>query len=225
MPILQTQATKLWTKRGMLWILHLQVSWVYMLMDISLVILAYLLGSVSSAVVVCKLLGLADPRTQGSNNPGATNVLRLYGKKAAIPTLAGDVLKGVVPVVIGKLLNTPDMILACIGLAAFTGHLFPVFFNFKGGKGVATMIGVLFGTNWILGLAFMGTWLLMAIIFRYSSLAGLTATATAPIYTAFLLDSTWFIASTMLMAILLFWRHTTNIKKLLNGKEDKIGAK
>jgi glycerol-3-phosphate acyltransferase PlsY len=200
-----------------------------MLMDISLVILAYLLGSVSSAVVVCKLMQLEDPRTQGSNNPGATNVLRLYGKKAAIPTLSGDVLKGVVPVVIGKLLNAPDMILACIGLAAFTGHLFPVFFNFKGGKGVATMIGVLFGTNWILGLAFMCTWLLMAVIFRYSSLAGLTATATAPIYTAFVMssheDSHWFIASTMLMAILLFWRHTSNIKKLLNGKEDKIGAK
>ena len=196
-----------------------------MVMDISIVILAYLLGSVSSAVVVCKLLGLEDPRTLGSNNPGATNVLRLYGKKAAIPTLAGDVLKGVIPVIIGKLLNAPDMVLACIGLAAFTGHLFPVFFNFKGGKGVATMIGVLFGTNLILGLAFMGTWLLMAVIFRYSSLAGLTATATAPIYTAFVLDSPWFIASTMLMAILLFWRHTPNIKKLLNGKEDKLGSK
>ncbi len=196
-----------------------------MLMDISLVIFAYLLGSVSSAVVVCKLLGLDDPRTHGSNNPGATNVLRLYGKKAAIPTLAGDVLKGVIPVVVGKLLNAPDMILACIGLAAFTGHLFPVFFKFKGGKGVATLIGVLFGTYWLLGLAFMGTWLLMAVIFRYSSLAGLTAAATAPFYTAFILDSPWFIASNMLMAILLFWRHTPNIKKLISGEEDKIGAK
>ncbi len=194
-------------------------------MDISLVILAYLLGSVSSAVVVCKLSGLDDPRTQGSNNPGATNVLRLYGKKAAIPTLAGDVLKGVIPVIVGKLLNAPDMILACIGLAAFTGHLYPVFFKFKGGKGVATLIGVLFGTYWLLGLAFMGTWLLMAVIFRYSSLAGLTAATTAPIYTAFLLDSPWFIASTTLMAILLFWRHTSNIKKLISGEEDKIGAK
>ena len=194
-------------------------------MDISLVILAYLLGSVSSAVVVCKLSGLDDPRTQGSNNPGATNVLRLYGKKAAIPTLAGDVLKGVIPVIVGKLLNAPDMILACIGLAAFTGHLFPVFFNFKGGKGVATLIGVLFGTYWLLGLAFIGTWLLIAVIFRYSSLAGLTAATTAPIYTAFLLDSPWFIASNMLMAILLFWRHTPNIKKLISGKENKIGAK
>ncbi len=196
-----------------------------MLMDISLIVLAYLLGSISSAVVVCKLMQLEDPRTQGSNNPGATNVLRLYGKKAAIPTLAGDVLKGVIPVVIGKLLNAPDMILACVGLAAFTGHLFPVFFNFQGGKGVATLVGVLFGTCWILGLAFMGTWLLMAAIFRYSSLAGLTAAATTPIYTAFVLESPWFIASTMLIAILLFWRHTSNIKKLLNGEEDKIGAK
>ncbi len=198
-------------------------------MDISLIVLAYLLGSISSAVVVCKLMQLEDPRTQGSNNPGATNVLRLYGRKAAIPTLAGDVLKGVIPVVIGKLLNTPDLILACIGLAAFTGHLFPVFFNFQGGKGVATLVGVLFGTCWILGLAFMGTWLLMALAFRYSSLASLTATATTPIYTVFIMSSHggshWFIASNMLMAMLLFWRHTSNIKNLLSGEEDKIGAK
>ena len=200
-----------------------------MLINISLILFAYLLGSISSAVVVCKMMQLEDPRTQSSNNPGATNVLRLYGKKAAIPTLAGDVLKGVIPVVIGKLLNAPDMILAGIGLAAFTGHLFPIFFNFKGGKGVATLVGVLFGTCWILGLAFIGTWLIIAAIFRYSSLASLTATTTAPICTAFVMssheDSHWFIASTMLMAILLLWRHTSNIKKLLNGKENKIGAK
>ncbi len=204
-----------------------------MLIDISLILLAYLFGSVSSAVVVCKLMQLDDPRSVGSKNPGATNVLRLYGKKAAIPTLAGDVLKGVIPVLIGKLLNMPDMILAGIGLAAFTGHLFPVFFNFKGGKGVATLIGVLFGTNWILGLAFIGTWLLMAVIFRYSSLAGLTAAATAPVYTALLINSSsisadgssWLILSNLLMAILLFWRHTSNIKNLLSGQEDKLGAK
>ncbi len=204
-----------------------------MLMDISLILLAYLLGSVSSAVIVCKLLRLEDPRTQGSKNPGATNVLRLYGKKAAIPTLVGDVLKGVVPVVIGHSLNSSDMILACIGLAAFSGHLFPVFFHFKGGKGVATFVGVLLGTYWVLGLAFMGTWLLMAAIFRYSSLSGLTAAAMTPAYTALLLESSlntsfnseWLIISTLLMAILLFWRHTSNIKNLLSGKEDKIGAK
>ena len=203
-----------------------------MLMDISLILLAYLLGSVSSAVIVCKLLQLEDPRTQGSKNPGATNVLRLYGKKAAIPTLVGDVLKGVVPVVIGHSLNSSDMILACIGLAAFSGHLFPVFFHFKGGKGVATFVGVLLGTYWVLGLAFMGTWLLMAAIFRYSSLSGLTAAAMTPVYTVLLLesswntpfDSEWLIISTLLMAILLFWRHTSNIKNLLNGVEDKIGA-
>ncbi len=204
-----------------------------MLMDISLILLAYLLGSVSSAVIVCKLLQLEDPRTQGSKNPGATNVLRLYGKKAAIPTLVGDVLKGVVPVVIGHSLNSSDMILACIGLAAFSGHLFPVFFHFKGGKGVATFVGVLLGTYWVLGLAFMGTWLLMAAIFRYSSLSGLTAAAMTPAYTALLLESSlntsfnseWLIISTLLMAILLFWRHTSNIKNLLSGKEDKIGSK
>ena len=196
-----------------------------MLIDISLIVLAYLFGSISSAVVVCKLMQLEDPRTLGSNNPGATNVLRLYGKKAAIPTLAGDVLKGVIPVLIGRALHAPDIILASIGLAAFSGHLFPVFFKFQGGKGVATLVGVLLGTYWLLGLAYIGTWLLMAAIFRYSSLAGLTAAATTPIYTAFVLESPWFIASTMLIAILLFWRHTSNIKKLLNGEEDKIGAK
>lgn len=200
-----------------------------MLIEISLILLAYMFGSISSAVVVCKLMQLDDPRSVGSKNPGATNVLRLYGKKAAIPTLAGDVLKGVIPIVIGKLLNTPDMILAAIGLAAFTGHLFPVFFNFNGGKGVATLIGVLFGTSWILGLAFIGTWLLIAMVFRYSSLAGLTAAAATPVYTAFVMsshgDAQWFIVSNLLMAILLFWRHTSNIKNLLNGQEDKLGAK
>lgn len=203
-----------------------------MITDILLIALAYLIGSVSSAVIVCKLLQLEDPRTQGSRNPGATNVLRLFGKKAAIPTLIGDMLKGVVPVVIGHSMNSPDMVLACIGLAAFSGHLFPVFFNFKGGKGVATLIGVLLGTYWVLGLAFIGTWLLMAVIFRYSSLSGLTAAAMTPVYTALLLesswntpfDSEWLIISTLLMTILLFWRHTSNIKKLLSGEEDKIGA-
>ncbi len=196
-----------------------------MLIDISLIVLAYLFGSISSAVVVCKLMQLEDPRTQGSNNPGATNVLRLYGKKAAIPTLVGDVLKGVIPVLIGRALHTPDIILASIGLAAFSGHLFPVFFKFQGGKGVATLVGVLLGTYWLLGLAYIGTWLLMAAIFRYSSLAGLTAAATTPIYTAFVLDSPYFIASSTLIAILLFWRHTSNIKKLISGEEDKLGEK
>ena len=199
------------------------------LIHISLIILAYLMGSISSAVIVCKLMQLGDPCSHGSNNPGATNVLRLHGKKAAIPALAGDVLKGVIPVIIGKLLNTPDMILAGIGLAAFTGHLFPVFFNFKGGKGVSILIGVLLGTNWILGLAFMATWLIVAVIFRYSSLAGLAATAATPIYTAFVMsahgEASWFISSTMLMAILLFWRHTSNIKNLIGGDENKLGAK
>jgi glycerol-3-phosphate acyltransferase PlsY len=122
------------------------------------------------------------------------------------------------------------MILACIGLAAFSGHLFPVFFNFRGGKGVATLIGVLFGTYWVLGLAFIGTWLLIAVIFRYSSLSGLTATAMTPIYAAVFMtshggSSWWFIVSTMLMAMLLFWRHSPNIKNLLSGKEVKMGTK
>ncbi len=196
-----------------------------MVIDISLIVLAYLFGSVSSAVVVCKLMQLEDPRTQGSNNPGATNVLRLYGKKAAIPTLAGDVFKGIIPVLVGHALNVPDMMLAGIGIAAFTGHLFPIFFNFQGGKGVATLTGVLFGTYWMLGLAFMGTWLVMASAFRYSSLASLTAAATSPFYVALVSDSPYFIASNTLMAILLFCRHISNIKNLIGGKEGKIGTK
>lgn len=196
-----------------------------MVIHISLLVLAYLFGSVSSAMVVCKLMQLTDPRTRGSNNPGATNVLRLYGKKAAIQTLAGDVLKGIIPVLIGHTLNVPDNILAGIGLAAFIGHLFPIFFSFQGGKGVATLIGVLFGTSWILGLVFIGVWLMMALTFRYASVASLTAAATAPIYTAFVLDPPWFILSNILMVILLFWRHTTNIKNLISGKESKLIAK
>ncbi|MCK5431759.1 MAG: glycerol-3-phosphate 1-O-acyltransferase PlsY [Gammaproteobacteria bacterium] len=190
-----------------------------MIMDISLVVLAYLLGSVSSAVVVCKLLGLEDPRTQGSNNPGATNVLRLYGKKAAIPTLAGDVLKGVIPVVIGKLLHTPDMILACIGLAAFTGHLFPVFFKFKGGKGVATAIGVLLATSWKVGLAVVITWLIVAKLLRISSLSALMAFLLAPLYAWQLQPEPVFITTVCMISALLFWRHRSNIQKLMGGTE------
>ncbi len=200
-----------------------------MVIYISLIVLAYLLGSVSSAVVVCKLTQLEDPRARGSNNPGATNVLRLHGGKAAISVLVGDVLKGVIAVLIGHILNAPSIILAGLGLAAFIGHLFPIFFNFQGGKGVATLGGILFGTCWMLGLAFVGTWLVIAFIFRYSSLASLIAAATAPIYTALLMFSqgdgnSWIIMSNTLMAILLFWRHSANIKSLLDGKEDKLGA-
>ncbi|HEY5702927.1 MAG TPA: glycerol-3-phosphate 1-O-acyltransferase PlsY [Gammaproteobacteria bacterium] len=196
-----------------------------MFLNVMLVLLAYLLGSVSSAVVVCKVMGLSDPRSHGSKNPGATNVLRLHGKKAATLTLTGDVLKGFVPVFVVYLLNAPLPVLGLAALAAFCGHLFPVFFRFKGGKGVATLIGVLFGINAFLGLAFVVTWLIVALLFRYSSLAGLTASALAPVYCGLLNPTPYLVIPVSIMAVILFWRHRSNIRNLLSGTEDKIGEK
>ena len=193
-----------------------------MLLNISIVIIAYLSGSISSAVIVCKIMRLDDPRHHGSNNPGATNVLRLHGKAPAIFTLAGDVLKGIIPVLLAHALTGSDLIIALSSLAAFTGHIFPVFFGFRGGKGVATLIGVLFGIYWLLGLAFIVTWLIIALLFRYSSLAALTAAALSPVYAFILLPSVEFILCISIMVIILFWRHRTNIKNLIAGKENKI---
>lgn len=194
-----------------------------MTLQIILIIFAYLFGSVASAIVVCKVMQLDDPRTQGSGNPGATNVLRIHGKKAAILTLAGDVLKGFIPVSLANMLQAPDFIIALTGIAAFAGHLFPIFFNFRGGKGVATFIGVLTAFNWLLGLSYIVTWLLMAFIFRYSSLSALIAAIMSPVYTALFLPVPVLIIVNSIMAILLIWRHRTNIQKLIAGKEEKIG--
>jgi len=147
-----------------------------------LIVLAYLLGSISAAIITCKLMGLPDPRTVGSNNPGATNVLRHGGKKAAAITLLGDGLKGLIPVLLGKAFGLTETWLIIIGIAAFLGHLYPVFYQFKGGKGVATAIGVFLGVNIWGGLAFVATWLVMAKGFKISSLAALIATALSPVY-------------------------------------------
>ena len=141
------------------------------MLDTTLIALAYLLGSVSTAIIVCKLMGLPDPRTEGSGNPGATNVLRVGGKKAAAITLFGDTLKGLLPVLIARAFTSDPLILGLVGLAAFLGHLYPVFFGFKGGKGVATMLGVLFGYSWWVGLATAATWLIVAKVFKVSSLS------------------------------------------------------
>lgn len=189
-----------------------------------LVIAGYLLGSIASAVMVCKLMGKEDPRTEGSGNPGATNVLRLHGKQAAALTIIGDTLKGFLPVLLSGLLGAPELIIALTGLAAFSGHLYPVFFEFRGGKGVATFVGVLFGMYWPLGLCFAASWLLMALLFRYSSLAALSAAALAPFYTLWLFPGLSFAIVNTLMAALLLWRHRSNIQNLLAGKENKIGA-
>jgi glycerol-3-phosphate acyltransferase PlsY len=196
-----------------------------MFLYLILVGLAYLFGSISSALVLCRIAGYPDPRRQGSGNPGATNILRLYGKKAAAITLAGDLLKGLLPVLIGRALHAPDMILAGMGVAAFLGHLYPIFFQFEGGKGVATFIGILYGLAWQAGVAFMLVWIVIAATFRYSSLSALVATALSPVLVFISVPSYAYLAATLLMAGFIFWRHQANIRKLLTGTERKIGSK
>ena len=193
-----------------------------MLINLLLPLMGYLFGSISSAIIVSKMMGLKDPRTEGSGNPGATNVLRLGGKKAAIITLVGDLLKGLLPVIIAKAITSDPMVLALTALAAFLGHLYPVFFGFKGGKGVATAIGAIIGLSPAsAGLLFL-TWLAVAVISRYSSLAALTASAAAPIYAWWLGLPYQVILVFLLIAVMLFWRHRENIARLLAGTESKI---
>ncbi|MBD3618541.1 MAG: glycerol-3-phosphate 1-O-acyltransferase PlsY [Chromatiales bacterium] len=196
-----------------------------MLENSLLIVAAYLLGSVATAIITCRLMGLPDPRGVGSGNPGATNVLREGGKKAAIITLLGDMLKGLVPVLVGHALGVADWALAAIGLAAFIGHLYPVYFGFKGGKGVATALGVSLGFHWGLGLAVLVTWLAMAFLTRISSLSALTASLLAPLYAWLITGSTALTVAAALMAVLVFWRHRSNIRNLLDGTEGRIGAK
>lgn len=195
---------------------------------------AYLVGSLSFAVIVSKLMGLNDPRTYGSKNPGATNVLRSGSKAAATATLLLDAVKGWLPVMLvrwfGKPYGLEDGTIALVGLAAFLGHLWPVFFKFEGGKGVATALGVLLGINWILGLATAATWLIIAFFFRYSSLASLAAAAFAPVYYLFGNRTAWYADTAISVAIfvmgmLLAWRHRENINRLIQGKESRLGAK
>ena len=194
------------------------------LTDILLVCVSYLLGSISTAIIVCKLMQLPDPRTMGSGNPGATNVLRSGNKLAAAITLFGDMLKGLIPVLVAQWLKVDDLSLALVGFSAFIGHLFPVFFGFKGGKGVATLLGVLFGFSWLLGLATAATWLIVAKVFKLSSLAALIATALAPLYLYYILGkSIPLIAVIIVMTVILFWRHKENIQNILSGKESSIG--
>lgn len=195
----------------------------------ALIVGAYLLGSVSFAVVVSQWMQLPDPHSYGSGNPGATNVLRTGNKKAAILTLLGDAGKGLLAVVLARYLlpmNNPlDWTLAGVIAAVFIGHLYPIFYGFKGGKGVATACGILFGVNFILGLASLSTWLIVAFFFRYSSLAALAAAAFAPFYAALLFGFQPICTAILLIGVLLTLRHRQNIINLLNGQESKIGKK
>jgi len=201
-------------------------------LEIILILAAYLIGSVSTAIITCKIMRLPDPRSEGSGNPGATNVLRVGGKKAAAITLFGDMLKGFLPMYAAQFFEIGYIAFALIGLAAFIGHLYPVFFGFKGGKGVATMLGVLFGIHWSVGLATALTWLIMAKGFKVSSLSALIATTLAPFYIFGLMSFVFYftmdqvlplIITCSIMTVILFWRHRSNIQNLLSGKEGKIG--
>ena len=199
------------------------------LYSVAAAVAAYLVGSLSFAVIVSRLMGLGDPRSYGSGNPGATNVLRTGNKKAAILTLLLDALKGWLPVfavrLFGDRLGLDEGTVALVGIAAFLGHLWPVFFRFQGGKGVATAAGVLFGFEPLLGLATLATWVIIAFFFRYSSLASIVSAVFAPFYQMLIWGGGPVAGAVTLMGLLLVWRHTANIQKLLKGTESKLGLK
>lgn len=193
-----------------------------------LIFAAYLIGSVSFAVVVSKVMRLPDPHSYGSGNPGATNVLRTGNKLAAVLTLIGDAAKGYVAVITAKLLigvEIDSWVLPAVAAAAFAGHLFPVFHGFKGGKGVATALGILLAIDWVLGLTTLSTWLIVAVFLRYSSLAALVSAVFAPVYFMFLFGVQPMAIAIAVMSALLIWRHKANIQKLLRGEEGRIGSK
>ncbi|MEX0732369.1 MAG: glycerol-3-phosphate 1-O-acyltransferase PlsY [Aquisalimonadaceae bacterium] len=196
-----------------------------MIVDILFVVGAYLFGSISAAILTCRLLGLPDPRQQGSGNPGATNVLRLGGRMPAAMTLTGDFLKGTLPVSLAMALDMAPITVAGVGLAAFLGHLFPVFFGFRGGKGIATGLGVLLAWSWQALLVTGGVWLLMAAMFRYSSLAGMTSFLLAAVWLWVFGAPTAVVVAMLLITAATLWRHRSNIRNLINGTENKIGRK
>ena len=200
---------------------HLTESMLYLITPIA----AYLMGSVSSAILISRLLGLPDPRTEGSRNPGATNVLRLGSKPGAVLTLAGDIAKGVLPVLAARWIFDEPLLLALTAIGAFLGHLFPLYFRFEGGKGVATALGVLVVIDWQLAPFLIATWLVVAATFRYSSLAALVTAAAAPIYLFWLTGEPVFVGLGIVLAVLLYFRHSKNIRRLLRGDEPKIGKK
>ena len=186
------------------------------------ILLSYLIGSISTAIIVCKMLNLADPRTQGSKNTGATNVLRIGGKKAAAITLIGDGLKGAIPVLIAYYLAFNMLAVTWVVLAVFLGHVYPIFFGFKGGKGVATFLGALLALSYLTGLGFIITWVFVAKVLKISSLSALIATALTPVYFYLMTDN---LTSTYVIFLICLWifnTHRSNIKRLLNKQENKI---
>ena len=194
-----------------------------MINQLLIILFAYLVGSVSSGIIVSQIFNLPDPRTIGSKNPGATNVMRSGNKKAAIFTLLGDLLKAILVLVIAEYLGFNDLIIVCVALAVLIGHIYPIFYKFQGGKGVATAIGILFALNFKLALIVASIWLLVFAIWRYSSLAAIVAAISAPIIAIFILrdQSLYCIAFTLITIIILF-KHQANIRKLLSGKELKF---
>lgn len=185
---------------------------------------AYLMGSLSTAIITCKLLGLPDPRTQGSRNPGATNVLRIAGKKVAAVVLIGDAAKGLIPVLAARALQVDDNVLAAVGMAAFLGHLYPLYFGFHGGKGVATAFGVLLGAAWPVAVTVLIIWLLVAKVLRISSLAAVSAACLAPFVAWYIHSAYFLVIMTGAMSVLLLWRHRGNIHRLMSGAEGRIGG-
>jgi len=193
-----------------------------MIIQVLWIIIAYLLGSLSSAIIVCRLFGFGDPREVGSGNPGATNVLRYFGKQAAAITLTGDFLKGLVPVLIAQGFDFHVISLSLVALAAFAGHLYPVYFDFRGGKGVATYFGVVTGLALPLGMVFGVCWLATAAVFRYSSLAAITAALASLAVAVIFGFRIQFVISLLIMIALLVWRHRGNLRNLVGGTENKI---
>ncbi|MDH3386567.1 MAG: glycerol-3-phosphate 1-O-acyltransferase PlsY [Gammaproteobacteria bacterium] len=190
-----------------------------MLEAIALLCFAYLLGSISSAILLSRIMGFKDPRSEGSKNPGATNVLRIAGKKAAFFTLVGDCLKGLLPVLIARIVEADLLVVALTGFAAFAGHCFPVFFRFRGGKGVATAMAATVGFDWIAGVILIATWLMFAKVFKISSLAAIVSFTLLPLVIFWRTQDLWIASVFVILSAILIWRHKSNIQRLIRGTE------
>ena len=195
------------------------------MIDVAIVLVAYLVGSIASAVLVCRAMGLPDPRREGSGNPGATNVLRIGGKGPAALVLAGDVLKGILPVLLAAGATSSPAVAALSALAAFLGHLYPLYFRFRGGKGMATALGAIAALSWPVACVMCAIWLAVAAATRYSSLASMTAAIGAPVAALWLASDPANVGTLAVIAAFLLWRHRQNIQRLVHGTESRIGRR